>query len=295
MDRLRLAHIVSPVDRPTSEELGFAQSISFEAQQEALKLAPSHIELTYIALHYRREAIELPSFYHHRFFLSRSINDICPSSRPKYLPLIAEIMALAAQVDADYYIYSNIDIILQPYFYAFLSNYLSLKQTYDGSDNKYEALIVNRRRIPYLRMSYRKLSAYSTRWGATHPGFDCFLLSKRLLHRLFLGSICVGVPFIGVAMAYNVFAYAQRWKLFEYENLSFHLGMEVYKPQMTSYYWHNRRQFFGSVLPKLRPALKAEQLPYANDAPGLRYLKWALNPSLSLRLHMQLDLERQKR
>ena len=289
MTQLRLVHIVNPVDREVSDDLGYAQAMSFESQRQARQLAPRHLELRHIAAHYRSEQIELPSFYTHRFFLARSVDDVCSTHRPKYLPLIAEIMALAAQIDADYYIYTNIDIILQPHFYGFLSNYLSL---IDKEAGKYEALIINRRRIPQLRGSYEQLSAYSTRWGAVHPGFDCFVLSKCLLHRLILGSICLGVPFIGVAMAYNMFTYARSWKIFEQEDLTFHLGMEIYKPQLTSYYWHNRRQFFKCVLPKLYPNLKVEQLPYAHLSPWVRYLKWTMNPSLFLRLHMQLDLKR---
>ena len=280
---MRLLHMLNPLDPSSSDELGYAQEMNFEGLRQALRLRPKELEVIHAAAHYKEEQIELPDFFSHRFFLSRSIRDVCNGPPIKPLPLISDIMAYAAQVDADYYLYSNIDIILQPHFYAFLATYLS---------RGYEAVIVNRRRVPQTRQSYDRISSYSTRWGRSHPGFDCFVISRKVLLRLMLGRICVGVPFIGVAMAYNIFAYASSWKLFENEDLSFHIGMEVYKPQLHAYYWHNRRQFFSHVRPRLWPSLSFDRLPYADRSFWVRYMKWALNPSLFLRMHARLDLRR---
>jgi hypothetical protein len=56
------------------------------------------------------------------------------------LPFIKDIINIAvAHSSADYVVYTNADIILQPYFYAYLHRQLTL-----GID----ALTINRRRLP---------------------------------------------------------------------------------------------------------------------------------------------------
>ncbi len=253
------------------------------SQLQARRHVPAGLQLMHAAAHYQDEEVLLPRFYQHHFNLFRSVSDMVHVDVPKRLPIMADIMSLAAQVEADYYLYTNIDIALQPHFYTYLFPYL--QQGYQG-------LIINRRRIPARRESYASLSRYSTHWGRSHPGFDCFVMSATVMKRLVLGNICVGVPFVGVAMAHNIFAYARPWHLFEHEDLTFHLGMEIYKPQLHAYYWHNRKQFFTYVKPRVWHALLAEELPYGRASWWLRYWKWALNPSLFVGMNARLEMRR---
>ena len=277
----KLVHILNPVSRPRSDTLGYAQEISFLGIREACKLIPRDLQVLYAATYYKDEQIELPSFFENQFLLKRSVYDMGDFPVYRRLPLIADIMSFARTIQADYYLYTNIDIALQPHFYSFIWPYLS---------NGYEGLIINRRRIPQLRGSYSELSAYSTRRGRPHPGFDCFLMSASVVDQLVLGEICVGVPFVGVAMAHNIFAYARPWKLFAYEDLSFHIGMEIYKPQLHSYYWHNRREFFKKVRPSLWPFLSSDEMPYGRRPWWERYWYWGMNPSLFVYMNSKLYL-----
>ena len=282
---MKLLHILNPVEQDLAKDLGFAQSVTFESQHRARKNLPHGLHLMHAAVGYRDEKVEIPSFFNHYFALSRSVMDVVatPFSEPRRLPLIADIMALAGQIEADYYLYTNIDIALQPNFYAFVHHFL--QQGYQG-------LIINRRRIPFLRASYDDLSSYSSRSGRTHPGFDCFVMSARVVRALVLEKICVGVPFIGVAMAHNIFAYARPWRLFAKEDLTFHLGMEVYPPQIYDYYWHNRRQFFRHVKPRLWPTLSVEAMPYGLAPWWSKCWHWGLNPSLFVGMNASLELRR---
>ena len=278
---IRLLHIVNPVARPTSDPLGYAQEISFVSMIEARRLVPRGLQVVSAAAYYDDEKVDGLDFFTYRFLLSRSVYDVERLPLYRRLPLIADIMAFAKTVPADYYLYTNIDISLQPHFYSFLWPYLL---------SGYEGLIVNRRRIPRLRGSYSDLSSYSSRWGRSHPGFDCFLMSASVVERLVLGKICIGVPFVGVAMAHNIFAHARPWRLFTREDLTFHIGTEIYKPQLHSYYWHNRRQFFKKVRPKLWPLLSAKELPYGREIWWKKYWYWGLNPSLFVYMNMKLCL-----
>ena len=213
--------------------------------------------------------------------LKRSVLDLNKSLEKRKLPLIGDIMAKAQQeTEGEYIIYTNADIGLMPYFYDFV--FEKMKEGHD-------ALVINRRRLTSTYQSVDQLAEIYADMGLSHPGFDCFVFRKDLVDKIVLGDICVGISFIGVALAHNLFSLAENPLYLDDQHLTFHIGTQVLVPRKNAFYKHNRREFFEKVLPVLKPTMRLEKFPYALLPWPKRMLKWILNPSLFTRNYLELE------
>ena len=279
---MRFVHIVNPVKVPSAHPLYASQRRMFESLRRS-RAACEYAEIVHVSAQYREDRGFVPKFFLPTPDLKRSIIDLVPGEKKRRkLPLLRDIMARAMHIPADYYIYTNADIILQKHFYGFVQ-----RKIFEGHD----ALIINRKRIPFSEnKSLATLSKEAAERGKCHPGFDCFVLSRNVLHRLCLSNVCVGIPFIGVTMAHNLFAFARKVGYYEKQNLTFHLGTALGHKAPKKYYWHNRRMFFQRVKPVLWTKFKPYNFPYARCPLPERYLRWALNPSLFVWMNFKLEL-----
>ena len=283
---MHLLHVVNPVSCAENAHLAHIQSFTLKSMQVACAALPKDVRLTQLAVSTPAAQSHVPNGWVCAPSLTRSMATESPTRFKRPLPFMKDILARAKSYTADFYIYSNIDILLQPSFYAFVCRHLRAG---------YDALIINRRRIPVLDAPLDVLSLYSTRWGRPHPGFDCFVMSRAILMRIQVANICLGVPFVGVAMAYNLFAHAHKGRLFDAANQTYHLGMQVLPPVDARYYWYNRRLFFGEVVPRLWSFMRPDRLPYATLPWWLRYWKWGWNPSLFVFLNTKLYFKAHRR
>lgn len=273
-----LLHIINPFDSPLSDQRHI-QEITFQSIGKALAYGTGHLEVGIRATRFAEDRSILPKYIKEVENLKRSVVDFGDFKIPRQLPLIADILENAFQEEADYYLYTNIDIALQPHFYSFVA-----EQIRKGHD----ALIINRRRIPWKYADVTLEEMYQVS-GKSHPGFDCFVFTKEIAHKLQLGHICVGIPFIGVVLAHNLFAHARKLGFYDQEHLTFHLGMEVMPPRDQPYYWHNRREFFGKVKHALWPYFRLRNFPYSDRGWLVGLVKWALNPSLFTLFYLKLS------
>jgi hypothetical protein len=137
---LSLAHIINPVTVDNTSDLFIAQPITFETMKTAKELS-ADIDVNLYAIQDRHEIpITLPEGFTKVPGLQRSIIDIKTFKQERKLPLMKDILdALYKASDAEYMIYTNVDIALQPHFYNVVSNYIQ---------QGYDAFIINRRTIP---------------------------------------------------------------------------------------------------------------------------------------------------
>lgn len=213
--------------------------------------------------------------------LERSVLDQNSKLSGRKLPLIKDIVKrLHGNTTAPYLIYTNMDIGLMPYFYAYVTQKIS-----EGHD----ALIINRRRLSYEYDSDVDLSVLYADLGNSHPGFDCFVFKRELVEQFQFGDICIGAPFIGVSFAHNIFSFAKKPLYVPDAHLTFHIGSEVLSDRKNDFYKHNREQYFKHVKPKLQAHFDLEKFPY-QELPGYkRGIKWMLNPSLSTLDYLNLS------
>jgi len=278
---LSLIHILNPFDSQNADQQRI-QEVTFQSIANALTHGTGHLKVRVCATRYSEDVSPLPKYMTELPNLSRSVLDFGDFNPKRRYPLIADILAEAVKLNGDYYIYTNMDIALQPSFYNFVS-----EQICEGND----AVIINRRRIPWGYANKEVSEMYLLK-GKKHPGFDCFVFSKAIAEQLILGHICVGIPFIGVALAHNLFAFANRLAFYDHEQLTFHLGMEVMPPRQPDYYWHNRREFFNNVKPALWPHFDVSSFPYGRDWLPIRLVRWGLNPSLFIWMNTKLLLRK---
>lgn len=278
---MKAAHVINIFTPDYNSDLFTAQPLTIESMRRAKAFAGDVIDVSLFSSHFAEDVPIVPPDFNATPLLTRAVTDVATFTSKRKLPLIADILdALYKATDAEYLIYTNNDIIVQPHFYVYVSRMI---------EEGYDAFIINRRRIDAGFESIKDLPLIHAAIGKKHPGFDCFVFKRDLLPKMKLGHICIGVPFIGVTLAHNLFCYARRFKLIDDMHLSSHIGMDVMGLR-NAYYWHNRRQF-NTIIKELRPYLDIRKFPYADKSFFMRYYKWGMNPSLFVFMNLKLELK----
>jgi len=279
---LRLLHIINPVKVTQSSPLYVAQPLVFESMKIARENARDLINIEFIAPCFPEDEEVIPSFMQAIPSLKRSVQDEGALEDKRKLPFIKDILELAlAQSDAEYIVYTNADIILQPYFYTFLK-----QQFEQGID----ALTINRRRLPSTFHDVSQLPEIYASPGRSHPGIDCFVFHRSLWDEFVIGDVCVGIPFMEMSLAYNLYAHAKKGRWVHDLHLSTHIGLEVMHAFDQKLYDRNRA-IFNAHLVQLRPKLNLQKMPYAALPHWQRMIKWGLNPTLPFALWRELQRE----
>ncbi len=241
-----------------------------------------------IELYYTKfsdEHINIPNIFIQLSDLQGSILDCTHTIHGNKLPFINDIFEKFKETSsADYYMYTNADIALMPYFYDVLKENI-LK----GHD----AIVINRRRICTLNAE-KSLSELYADIGKSHPGFDCFIFKAELLKKFILGNICVGIPFVEATLINNIAAFSINPIFVANAHLTFHIGLEVLPLRNKVYYWHNRNEYFNNIHPKLKPYLNLNRLPYSYLPFYLKLIKWGLNPALFTLTYLELENKNMK-
>ncbi|MEM7105965.1 MAG: hypothetical protein AAF502_22710 [Bacteroidota bacterium] len=284
---MKIAHIINPVKAKKGSDLFKAQPITFESMRLAQNAASEIVDVKLYTTQFPEDRTIIPTYFEVLPDLERSVLDVRDFQNRKKYPLIGDIINQIYQFsDGDYLVFTNVDIILSSDFYI---------QVYEKLNEGHDALIINRRRIPDIFNSPSHLPEIFKLSGKSHPGFDCFVFKRDLVTNMRFGKICVGVPFIGVTLAHNLFAFAESPKLLDAVQLTYHIGMKIMPSRDKSYYWHNRKEFNNIRDTYLRKHFDINKFPYAHLPFPLRYLKWALNPSLFVYMNFKLDLKRLKK
>ena len=281
---MKIAHIINPVKVDKSSDLYTAQPITFESMRFAAEKVHEMVEVELLSTQYPEDLEIIPDYFKKLENLNRSVLDVGSFSRKRKLPLIADIIdILYRSTDAEVLVYTNVDIGLMPGFYEFVKEQI---------DRGLDAFIINRRRIPEIYKEPGELNSIYQDKGKSHPGFDCFVFKRELVPKFQFGDICLGVPFIGVSFAHNLFCFAENFKLFDKEHLTFHIGMIVMAPRDKEYYWHNRREFNRIKKSYWWDKFDVRKFPYADLPFPIRYIKWGLNPSLFIFMNFKLELRK---
>jgi len=278
---IKLTHIVNPVKVNESSDLYFAQPITFETMRMAKEFSKHKNQITICTTQYEEDKCTIPSFVTVLSNLEKSVLDVNLELQKRKLPLIGDILKKLPEAGAaDYYIYTNMDIALMPYFYDTAFEYI---------EKGHDAIVINRRRISNTYKKIEQLPLMYPDMGTSHPGFDCFIFKKELLDKLVLENICIGVSFLEVTLMHNLFSFAENPLYVPDAHLTFHIGMEVLAPRNNNFYKHNRKEFFEKIQPKIKHLYSLKKMPYAALPIYKRAIKWALNPSLFTSNYLNLE------
>ncbi len=114
---LRIAHIVKPMAAKPGSEHAIAQPITFETMRRAKAAAKDVVEVEHWATGFPDEQSVIPSDFQATTPLRRSACDIGTFRIPRPLPVFHDVLErLYAASQAEYFIYTNVDIGLQPHF-----------------------------------------------------------------------------------------------------------------------------------------------------------------------------------
>ena len=253
----RIAHIINPVVVSETSDLFVAQPITFESVKIAREFASRRVDVDLYSAQYPEDRALVPREFCLTPDLERSVLDVGTFANPRKLPLIGDILQrLYDSSDAEYFVYTNVDIALMPYFYAAID--ALLKKGYD-------ALSINRRTIHPRHTSVRSMPLLYAEVGKPHPGSDCFVFRRDAYPRYNLGTISVGAFWIGTAMLVNLGYQAEKLRVLKNTALTFHIGDDAgwRKPEYADYEEHNARQV-ARVIDELQrahgPLLQQERL-----------------------------------
>lgn len=234
-----IAHIIHPGLVPESSDLRMAQPITFATMQAARAYAAGQVNVQLYAVKHHDEEFALPDGFTPTPDLNRSVYEFGKFQEKRKLALIKDILdrLYAAATDADYLIYTNVDIALQPYFYVAVNQLLE-----QGDD----ALIINRRTISDRFQAVEAIPLMYSEVGEIHAGRDCFVFNRSVYPRYQLGEICIGAPWIGAALSLNLLYHAVNFKKYTDLHLTFHIGNQRSwrATRYQDYAAHNERELY---------------------------------------------------
>ncbi|MCU0285058.1 MAG: hypothetical protein MUF15_01545 [Acidobacteria bacterium] len=233
---LSIAHIINPVNAHNPSDLVIAQPITFETIKAAKEFA-NDIDVNLYAIQDRYETpIHLPGEFINVPGLKRTISSVKKFKQKRKLPLIKDILdALYKYSNAEYMIYTNVDIALQPYFYQAVSRLIQ---------KGYDAFIINRRTIPGTFKTIAEIPQMLAEIGEKHQGWDCFVFHRSLYSKFKLRKTIIGAGWFGRVMITNMTCFAKQFEILEDLHLTFHIGNEkAWKdPLWDDYTEHNKNE-----------------------------------------------------
>src|SRR4030065_1772620 len=119
----KIAHVINPVVVNELSDLYVAQPITFATMKTARDIASGTLEVILVSAQYPEDIPLVAKEFLLTPNLDRSVLDISTFSKKRKLPLIRDIMNRVYETsDAEYLIYSNVDIALMPHFYLAVNN-----------------------------------------------------------------------------------------------------------------------------------------------------------------------------
>lgn len=256
----KIAHVINPVIVPRSSDLFIAQPITFKTLKIAKEFAAGEVDVALFTTQFPEDRSFVPEGFQVLRDLDRSILDFGNFYHKRKLPLLKDILdRLYEASNAEYLIYTNVDIAVMPYFYVAVNRLL--KKGHDG-------VVINRRTISKdherddLPLMYAEV-------GEDHPGHDCFIFRRGTYPNYVLGNVCIGVLFVGRALICNLACYANNFKEFKQEHLTFHIGDDrvAHKQDYEDYTAHNRREWLQSL-----SEIERRYGPFKENGPVWPYL-----------------------
>jgi hypothetical protein len=144
---------------------------------------------------------------------------------PRKLPILDDVINLHgllpqdcfAETSKDYLIITNMDICLQPFFYAEVARILGA-----GAD----CFAINRRTLD-KGLLYRDMSESYTAHGKRHPGHDCFVVPLSILGSFILKTHILGIGLVFRPFLLNCILRSRNFHEFDDAHLTFHYGDDM--------------------------------------------------------------------
>ena len=280
----RIAHIINLFQPSDNSDLKLAQEVTIASMIRArseYKNSPK-VQLLSAQTEYDRKVVP-PEFVATKN-LNRDVSALAHFNGKMQLPILKDILDRAYdESDAEYIIYSNVDIGVQPHFYDAVNEMI---------EAGHDAFMINRRRISEKFKSAEELDEMYSERGKKHPGFDCFVFKRELYPKFSLAEVCIGVPFVEITLSQNLFCFAEKPKVFTNEYLTFHIGMEIFKGRAPKEYFSYNQVQFWQAMTEIWPKLDSRKWMKGNWWFLFRMIYWGLHPCFPIKLALKLESRR---
>lgn len=213
----KFAHIINPVIVPVNSDLHRAQPITFETMKTAQEFAAlKGIGVEQYTACYQEDQSLTPHNMKQTKLLDRSILDYGEFSKQKKLPMLQDILQrVYEKSDAEYIIYTNVDIALMPHFYVTAEKIMN-----EG----YDVVNIFRRTLGNHYQNIDEIPDMYADLGSDHPGTDCFIIKRELIPKLDLQNVVIGAQFVAFSLRVNLHLFANKIKEFNRLHMTFHIG-----------------------------------------------------------------------
>ena len=217
------AHIINPlVVRTPDSDLANAQPITLESMKRAAQRARSEgIEVEQLAATYPEDDAVIPESFLGTPHLEESLLDHVrggPQEPRRKLPLLREILdrLYHGAPHAEFMIYSNIDIGLQPDFYIEIERVIR--------ERGWDAFSVMRHTVSDEHRTVEELDLIHELPGVPQGGYSCLIFRRRDYPSYALGNVCIGLQPVSVLLMLNMMIHSERFGQIKQQRLCFHLG-----------------------------------------------------------------------
>lgn len=225
---MKIAHIVNILEiqpKHESSYLHIAQPVTLKSMLDSKLQSNNPEDIDLIAVKHKDDNIECPKGFRMTPDLTRYCYDVFPElPKTRDLPLLSDIFHVLNQVsEADYYVYTNIDIGLFPDFYDFVIDTIS---------KGINSFTINRLIMPKksngIKLDQNNYNLVFDQKGVSHPGFDCFIFPRKILKSINLGNAFIGTPPIGTVLKREIEKSINPFRSFSSEvRKTFHLGDDL--------------------------------------------------------------------
>jgi hypothetical protein len=248
-ERMKIAHIVNVTEIDESKYASYlhiAQPLTLKTMVIAARIAKPIVEVELFAIKHKSEHVTIPPEFRWAPDIEKYgweyFEELNQLPRKKPLPRIKDIIeGLDSVSDADYFIYTNLDIGLNPDFYLAVHALIN---------SGYDAFCINRRTLPThyegILLDERSAELVFRVGGEEHGGIDCFIFRKSSVPLLKLGNVFIGFPPIGQVLKTQIEANASHFTWVKDRSLTFHLGDDrVWDIKQSPYSTANYREAEG--------------------------------------------------
>lgn len=225
---IKIAHVINPFKCPKDNPsyLYYAQPITFKSMKISKDNAESlGIKVDICTVNYPEDDSIIPDYFKRLPYLNRSTRDLYSGMTKKKLPFVQDLLdAVYKGSDADFLVLTNADIGVQKGFYTMIHDVIA-KHNYDGF------IVTRRDAIPKFingkRLTENDLDLIYKQEGKWHYGFDCFIMSRNVYHKVKMGNMFVAYPPWGKTLMRQMEQKCKKFKIFRGMHQTFHLGADV--------------------------------------------------------------------
>lgn len=231
----RIVHMVNPYPARADSGSGKLQKLTYDSMRVARDFDGGEIMLA--SVQHKDDKKLTPEGFHCGRYLERNVTDLAEFRKPQPLPLLFDILERGAELAGpeEFLIYTNSDIILMPFFYSAVRDFI---------EHGFDAINICRKTIGEHALYDDHENLARAEVGETHPGSDCFVFSKTIYDQFIRNNACIGKEGVAKSLLLNMATSAKRMLVLRNVNLTYHIGddRDWTSPEVQDYTAHNQQE-----------------------------------------------------